>query len=267
MNWLKRHYTRLLIGLAFVLIIVHGFFDGVFKVDNISIFLLIILALLPFLPLVRKIKWGEFEAEISKAEIDKIEEKALEVPEKAQSKISPVSKVESLTEITEKDPVLGLAKARIEIEKRIMGLGQIYLSRQAKRVTNLRSSIQELVSADVFSAKLGALLIDVVAVANRAIHGESVSPDNAIRLAGVSAKAINELDEVVLEHALKSASSETITPAAMKSFSEGRYVLKTVVPYVKNPEIRTYHLNQPELDRLLSSYDEYAEFIVSLEKE
>ena len=83
----------------------------------------------------------------------------------------------------------------------------------------------------------------------------------------MAAKAINDLDEVIIEHALESARSETITPADVESFSQGTYVLKTVVPYVKNPEMRTYHLNQAELERFLSGYDEYAEFIVSLEKE
>ena len=46
-----------------------------------------------------------------------------------------------------------------------------------------------------------------------------------------------------------------------------RYRMTTVVPLVKNPKRNTYILDQDGLDSFLDGYEEYAEFIVAIEKE
>lgn len=269
MSWptkkLGKNRLKLFTILILVLIIIHGLFNDFFKVDNTSILLLLILILLPYLPLIKKIKFGDFEAEISNEEIKSIEKKVKEIPEKQHRKIKS-KKVENLQELAESDPTLALAKARIEIEKKIRSLGQIYLKGKTVSSLSLRRIINELMEGGILELPLDALLNDVLTVANRAIHGESVSKGNAIKLVELASKAIDELDYVVIDRVLKSESSEVITTHDMEDFMEGDYILKTVVPYVKNPEVRTYHLNQAELDAFLEGYDEVAEFIVSLER-
>lgn len=262
---LGKNHLKLFTILILVLVIIHGLFNDFFKVDNTSILLLLILILLPYLPLIKKIKFGDFEAEISNEEIKNIEKKVEEIPEKQHEKIKS-KKVENLKELAESDPTLALARARIEIEKKIRSLGQIYLKEKTVNSRSLRGVINELMASGIMEPSLVALLNDVISVANRAIHGESVSKGNAIKLVKLGNKAMDELDYVVIERALKSESSEVITTHDMENFMEGDYILKTVVPYVKNPEFRTYHLNQAELDAFLEGYDEIAEFIVSLER-
>ncbi len=268
-NWpmkkLRKNHLKLLTILILILVIAHGLFDDFFKVDNTSVLLLLILILLPYLPLIKKIKFGDFEAEISNEEIKSIEKNVEEIPVKQRKKIRS-EKVENLKELAENDPTLALAKARIEIEKKIRSLGQIYIKNKTARSLSLRRVINELMGGRILEFSLVALLNDVITVANRAIHGESVSKGNAIKLVELASKAIDELDYVVIERALKSADSEVITTRDMEILMEGDYVLKTVVPYVKNPEIRTYHFNQAELDAFLEGYDEVAEFIISLER-
>ena len=258
------NYLKLFSIFVLVLILAHGFFDDFFKIDNTSVLLLLILVLLPYLPLIKKIKFGDFEAEISSEEIRSIETKAKEIPED-QRKIR-TQKTGDLKGLAEKDPALALAKARIEIEKRIRVLGQIYLKNVTATKLSLKIIIDELTKKGILELSLGSLLRDVIAVANRAIHGESVSKDNAVKLAELTNEALDKLDDVVINRALKSESSKIITTAEMKSFMGGNYVLKTIIPYVKNPEIRIYNLNQAELDAFLEGYEEFAEFIISLER-
>lgn len=265
MKKIVRNKQVIFFVIILVLIAIHGLWDNFFKVDNTSVLLLLILILLPYIPLIKKIKFGDFEAEISHGEIKNIEKKIEGIPEKQHKKIK-TDKVNDLKALAKSDSTLALAKARIEIEKKIRSLGQIYLKNNDAKTFGLRRVIDELIEDNILGSSLGALLNDVIIVANRAIHGESVSREDAIKLVNVASKAIDELDYVVIEHALKSETTKIITPRDMKFFMDGDYVLKTIVPYVKDPEIRTYHLNQAELDALFEGYDEVGEFIVSLEK-
>lgn len=262
---LGSHLYELFSVLVIVLLLAHGIFDDIFRIDNTTILLLVILILLPYLPLIKKIKFGDFEAEISSEEIKNIEVQSQNIPKSEDKKIKS-NKVEELIEVAQSDHILALAKARIEIETRVRSLGEIYLKLETANSLNLRRAIAELSSAGLLEQSLVALLNDIVAVANRAIHGEYVSEQNAMKLVELAGKAISELDNVVIGRAMKSVSVEVITPGKVEDLREGHYTLKTVVPYVKNPEIRTYHLNQSELDAFLERYDEVAEFIVSLER-
>lgn len=47
-------------------------------------------------------------------------------------------------------------------------------------------------------------------------------------------------------------------------FHNATYEVKSVVPYLENPVLKTYEMSQHELDEYLDGYNEYGEFIVSL---
>ncbi|HSW48046.1 MAG TPA: hypothetical protein VLG67_03095 [Candidatus Saccharimonadales bacterium] len=248
-----------------VLIFIHGLSDNFFRIDSTTVLLLVIIIFIPYIPLIKKIKYGNFEAEITTDEIRKIEKKVEQIPEKKQKKLSS-EKPDILKDLVDSDPALALAKARIEIEKRIRSLAQIYAKDKLRGKFNLTEIVISLFEKEVIEETLENLLVDIITVANRAIHGEFVSKDDAIRLVDIANRAIEELEYVVINNALKTGKVKTITKRAADKFINGKYTVKTIVPYSRNPEIRTYYLNQPELDVFLEGYYETAEYIVSVEK-
>jgi len=248
-----------------VLLVLHGLSDNLFRVDATSVLLLLILILLPYLKYVKRIKYGNFEAEITPEEVRKIEKQVEKIPEKKQKKVT-TEKPNILKDLVESDPPLALAKARIEIEKRIRSLEQVYVKEKKKGKFSLTGLVENLSEKEVIDEPLETLLIDVITVANRAVHGEYVSQEDAIRLVDIANRVLKELDYVVINHALKSGRVKEIDQKEAKNYIDGEYIVKTVIPYVKKPEMRTYHLNQTELDTFLEGYYENSEFIVSIER-
>src|ERR1700704_5809947 len=72
-------YRRIICILILVLIVVHGLFDQWFKIDPTSLALLGLAIIVFYLPMIRKFKWNDFEAEI-KAEINDAAEVVQELP-------------------------------------------------------------------------------------------------------------------------------------------------------------------------------------------
>jgi HEPN domain-containing protein len=261
----QKIFFVLILFVILSLIVLHGRFDDSFKVDNTTVLFIIILVLLPYFHLIRKIKFGDFEAEITPDEVSAIEKMADEIPEKKDEKMK-TEIMGYLNELAEYDPNLALAKARIEIEKKIKALANVYL-KSPPRFPGLKSLMAELRKNGIINQALEALLNDIIVVANRAIHGEDVSKENAAKLVSVASKVIQELDYVVNEQVFKNETVEAIQEKEVEDYMKSYYILKTIIPYVKNPEMRTYKINQAELNAFLEGYDEYAEFIVGLEKE
>lgn len=259
----KRNFF--IVSVIILLIIIHGLSDNFFRVDSTTVLLLLILILLPFMPFVKKIKYGEFEAEITPEEVRKIEKKAEKIPEKKQKKLTS-EKENIFKDLVDTDPSLALAKARIEIEKRIRYLSQIYLKEKDNNKFSLTGVVRDLSEEDVIDETLEGILVDVISVANRAIHGEFVSKDDAKRLVGISEKIIEELEYVVVNHALKSARIKSISKKDASEYLDAKYIVKTIVPYSRKPEMRIYNLNQIELDSFLEGYYDSAEYIISIEK-
>jgi hypothetical protein len=252
--------------LLVVLIVLHGLFDDAFKIDNTTILLALLIILLPYIPLLSKIKFGDFEAEIGHKEVERLGEKVQDIQTSPEASL-PGKKVQELEELAESDPTLALAKARIEIEKRLRSLEDIHLlgPRNKSMHRGLRQIVYDLQKQQVLNPSLASILHDIIVVANQAVHGATIERHNAIKLAQYASRVLMELDSIVSERALL-AENEVITQKAVDSYQKAKYVLKTVVPLTDKPEMKTYRLNQDELDAFLQSYDEYAEFIVSLER-
>lgn len=250
--------------LLIALLLLHGLLDKYFKIDNTTILLILLFILFPYIPLIKKIKFGDFEAEITHEDVKNIENKIKQIPKK-EEKVIESKKSEDLQTLAKTDPTLAMAKVRIEIEKKVRSLGEIYL-KKSFNYSNLHVLVLELRKNGFIGNTLESLLQDVISVANRAIHGESIEKKDAERVIDYAGRVIEELDNVVIDHALKSESKKIITPRVVESHMQSEYILKTIIPNVKKPEMRIYRLNQTELDAFLTGYDEYAEFIISLEK-
>jgi hypothetical protein len=256
---------------ALLLLVAHSFDLATVKVDSNSILLLVLMLISPFIAAVRKIKFGDFEAEIDPKEVQKVKEAA----EAAQSETPPENVPEihrtanDIREISKTDPVLGLAKLRIELEKVLRKV-----SRSIDRPTSdpgrplsLGSLVHRLSSQEVIPSELAGPLREVISIANRAVHGESIASDDAEEIVEVGTSLLVTLywhtAQLLHGHVLEET---PISPDELRRYETARYRLTTVVPVVGEPRRVVRGVSQEQLDEYLEGYYEFAEFVVGVEE-
>src|SRR5690606_41742680 len=107
----SKMFPILVSALALLLLVIHTFGWGALRVDSTSIFLLVLIVLAPLSDLIRKIKFGDFEAEIGSREIKKVSES---LDFSAAGKPSISAHIQSdIPKLVESDPKLGMAMLRI----------------------------------------------------------------------------------------------------------------------------------------------------------
>jgi len=236
------------------------------QVDGTTIALVGILLVVPLIEFIRKIRIGEFEAEIGPKEIEKVKAKASGeltlLPKHFRSKSNLYSQV---VDLVRQDPQLGLAKLRIELEKTLKALFKLYDEERKYYSPNLSYMVERLYREGHLPPNIASPLKDVISLANRAVHGGSVRTLVAEELAVLGIQLIEELKNLYREKALKPIKSETIADDEVERFREKKYRITTIIPYVEGPKKTVYVLDQDELEDFLEGYFEYAEFIVGIE--
>lgn len=172
-----------------------------------------------------------------------------------------------IAERIRQDPGLGLAQLRIEFERRLRYFydNQVPAAGRRRRVVALPALIRELESLGHIPHNIAAYLYEFIPLANRAIHGETVSIDAAEELGQVGIRLLEDLRRLFTETALKATRSWVISDDARTRLTEARYKVTTVVPLVENPILNERLLTQDGLYDLLEGYEEYAEFIIRVE--
>jgi hypothetical protein len=202
-----KSFPKILISLiAIVIAAAHTFLPSV-TIDTITL-ILFVLAVLPWLlpyikdfeiPGVVKISLPE-----TKAATDKLKDHIIKV-KPAQLKITTYpAKVtvtgkkeapfESLRRLSETEPNLALVGFRIEIEKRIIQLAEIFAI-PTDRVS-LRGLVGELVKRDVISKSSASGLIELIALGNQAAHGADVTREAAEWVLDVGPSVLTRLEDV-----------------------------------------------------------------------
>lgn len=267
------HLWWVVLVVALAMLIIHSLGVRGIVVDSTSLILLALVLISPFVAAIKKVKIGEFEAEIEPEEVKRVAqraEKSLPPPEPTPSLAPEISETSAaIRSLAETDPVVALAKLRIEVETRLRRIHQRANSHGAvrKRPAALSYVIRELVTREVFGQDFGQSLLDVISICNRAIHGEDIRDVDARQIINTGSDLLEFLERTVRDYAATHPlEKKVITPLERDEFQSGRYQLTTVVPLVDNPEQRVYVLNQEELDAFLDGYSEFAEFMVRLEK-
>ncbi len=101
---------------------------------------------------------------------------------------------------------------------------------------------------------------------NRAIHGEYVRPDDARSILGIGMQVLEHLGSINEEFTVKPIETKPISSSEVEAYRDEKYRVTTVVPLVENPVLNVRILDQEGLDALLDGYDEYAEFLISIER-
>jgi hypothetical protein len=266
------HLWWLVLIVAVVMLVAHGFGVRRFVVDNTSLVLLILVLLSPFVAAIKKIKIGEFEAEIEPEEVRRAARQAEKaVPEPSLNDTSePESRAKgaAIRTLAETDPVVALAKLRIEIEAKLRRLHDRPKQDIPLGITSapLARVIRDLATAGDIDPKLSSALRSVVAICNRAIHGEDIREVDARQIIDAGIDLIEDLDRRIREDAtVHPLEKSVITPGELDGFRNARYRLTTIIPLVDKPERHVYVMTQDELDTFFDGYSEFAEFAVALE--
>ena len=125
-QFLLHNVSWIVFLIALALLISHVVGWKQITVDTTTLLLLALLLVSPFIEQLRKIKVGEFEAEIAPDEVEKVKsevDKRLgtgEVREPITPEVRSVG--ESLLDLLDRDHVLALAKLRIDLEQALTRL-------------------------------------------------------------------------------------------------------------------------------------------------
>lgn len=269
-NWLNKFFKSdkiIIIIFCFnvIILLLHLFRASFVQIDNTTILLMLLVLLTPFASHIKKIKFGDFEAEINQ-EIKKAEQQAKEIKSEGGDKEQVIKKnsvIEEFEELAAKDPVLALAKLRIEIEKK---LKRLYTFKETVP-SGIKMMTQVLAGTGVISNKLRRLILDVTSILNRVVHGEDIPTEiNIDKILSIGSEILDELDNILFQKFIAPSSKKIINKKELNEYMDAVYEVTTVVPLVDKPQVNTRLLNQEQLYEFLESYEEYAEFLVEIKK-
>lgn len=249
--------------LALAMLVAHAAKWKAVRIDGITLGLLGILLVASRWDLIRKLKFGDFEAEIAPAEVAKAQAAVSDEVGPADV-VANSDQFQDVLQMIRTDPTLGLARVRIELERKLRALRRL-VSPPSMRSGGAGQLVRELVVAEVLPHPLARSLTEVLGLANRAIHGETIRRDDAEVLGALGVRLIAELQELYEDKATEPIQVEEIDPAEVARLQESRFRVVTIVPRLDHPVRNTRIVDQDALDELLDGYSEYAEFIVSVE--
>lgn len=256
---------------AAALLVVHSLNVVSLNVDSTSILLLLIILISPFVSSITKIKYGDFEAEIDSKEVERIKANLENVEEaqKSEGEHHPevLDATDSIYELAESDPVVALAKIRIELEKSLKRLART-TSVEVRRPI-LGFIVKSLSSHEIISRQMGKSLSEVISICNRAIHGETIADDDARTIIELGVALIEEIYWITkFQTSSGSIISEDVitTTESEQYYYHEKYRLTSITPLAENPKRIVRELTQEQLSDLLENYKLYAEFIVELKE-
>jgi len=240
-------------------------------VDTTTLLLLAFLLVSPFIEQLRKIKVGEFEAEIAPSEVKRVKsdvDKSIgtgDVREPTTPEIRSVG--DDLLDLLDRDPVLALAKLRIELEQALTRLHILATpTTKQRRPAGLNSLVGDLVRLDILPAQLSGPLREVISLCNRAVHGEYIRHTDAMSIIDIGIRILEEIDFIFELFIIKPTETQPLSPADVSAYMDAKYRVTTVIPLVENPVLNVRILDQDGVYMLLEGYDEYGEFLVRMEK-
>lgn len=255
------------------LLICHSFQIATVTVDTTTLVLLVLILLSPFVAAIKRIKFGEFEAEIDSEEVRRVTgEVARQVPELETTDALTTAEehpaIVAIRELAKTDSVIALAKLRIELESTLRRLRNRSRGGQlSSPTTPLHHIIRDLAADEVLPHQLVPSIRDVLALCNRAIHGEAIREEDARSVIEAGTELLQAFERLLNEYGVAHPIDETvITHTEIDAYQEAQYRVVTIIPLVDAPKRMTYILTREELENYFDGYAEFAEFVVSIER-
>jgi hypothetical protein len=266
-----KHLWWIIAIIGFALLVCHSFQLANVTVDSTSIILVIIILLSPFVAAIKKIKIGEFEAEIDSAEVKKITQEVTsslpETPVDAPPPPDHSTAIQTIKGLAKTDRVLALAKLRIEIETTLRRLLVRTGNHEARKFVPLHQIMRDLTAREVVSRELATSMSDVLSLCNRAVHGETIRDSDADTVINVGADLLQSLDYVLRDYGVAHPVEKIeIAEEKIENFRIAKYRVVTVIPTTPTAHRMIYILTHDELENFLDGYSEFAEFVVRIEQ-
>jgi len=280
-TWLRDRIWILGAIVGGVLLIVHMFWSSDIKIDGVTIGLLAVILLSPYLSLIRRIRFGEIEAEIAPRDVAEVREKVHEASpaqdtqgggytESSEHSRYVQGVVDDLLRVVEADPALALAKLRIEIERLLEEMFELQAEpkQPVRRPSGVLGLLRVLSRDGAIDKPTADAVSSITRVLNEAVHGARIERHRAMEVIDSGITLLERLNDIYMqtyERAFEPAEEETIDLREHDSAQSARYRVVTIIPVLPRPKRRTYVMTQTQLDRFLEGYEEYAEYLVPLE--
>jgi len=270
-NYIVKNIWWFVLTIALILLVLHTLQIATFKIDEITIFLLAVILLSPFVLQIKKIKYGDFEAEIDSKEIQKLKNNFETAQMNSKESQSPKTieidnTIKAINELSSSDFIIALAKLRIELEKVLSKLISNSNDFQKSKKLSVGAMVSLAIKKEILPGIIVEPLKEVISLSNRAIHGENVKESDAKTILSIGTSLLSELYWLLQNSVLEPSSQEKITHKELDEYSEAKYEVISVIPLVDEPIKNKRILTQEGLDNLLYGYNEYAEFIVEIKK-
>ena len=265
MRWTGKWLPWGVLVIASGLLVAHALKWASIRVDSVTLALLGLLLAIPLLDYVRKIRIGEFEAELAPREVAQTRARVEDElpPEEAAGE----EEAESILALVRRDPQLGLAQVRIKLEEALRNLYRLVEGTdESSRPLGLARLAYELGTKGAIQPPVASAIRDVLPLANRAVHGEYVRQEDAEQIATLGVRLLTELRHAYRERLVQPVRRRIISDDERDTAEGAKYRVKTIVPLLDEPYELEYILNQEGLDELLEGYSEHAEFITHVEK-
>jgi hypothetical protein len=206
-RFIVRQLWWLVLLIALALLACHTLGVRRIAVDNTSLVLLALVLVSPFVAAIKRVKIGEFEAEIQPDDVIRVAqqaEKSLPVQPPGDSVPLRTSEAAAaIQSLADADPIVALAKLRVELESRLRRIGHRLdpSSADRSRPAPLLSLIRDLISQQAFAPEFGTSLRDVISICNRAIHGEDIRDVDARRIINTGVELLEVLERTVRNYA------------------------------------------------------------------
>lgn len=252
-------------SVTLVLLVVHIFSIKMFLVDNTAILLLCILIISPLSLGLKKIKFGNFEAELMATEAKEIAAETSKVKKDIEQNFETnftENIIEDIYKQSEEDYIMALVKLRMELENISNKICNRLNQNGNIRHLSLRQKVDILFKNEIIDRRIASLLIKVISICNKAVHCEEIKKDDAISVVDNGTWLLSLLYNSIPSS--KPIDSKIINNEECNNLYSQKYIVKTVIPYMDSPRENTYMMTQEELNDFLEGYSEYAEFIIEI---
>ena len=263
----------ILSGLALLLLVLHTIGVPIIKIDNTSVFLLLVVFFCLLAPWITEIDFAGIKAKISQGEIELLKnnvEKSLQGQIKHEEMIPPEklkSNYLTITDLASVDALFALSKMRVELEKVLLALcDAVEPHGKEDSSLGLTRLIQKLVNKEIISMQLAGAVREVDQLCNRAVHGEKIDTPQTKVITEQGIQILKYLYDKLSEFRGEPKNTHEITKEELNKYKEAKYKVATVVPYVEKPVKNIYFLNQEGFEQFLDDSAESAEFIVEVSR-
>src|SRR5207248_1704876 len=152
----------------------------------------------------------------------------------------------------ESDPILALAKLRIELEKVLNKLYRMSnIEDKSNKAIPLTQLTQRLTNAEILPKDIARSIRDVISISNRAIHGEDIRKQDAESVVEAGVSLLLKLYFYVSKNILEPVETSSIDKTSLDQFWNAQYRVTSIVPLVDAPYMNVRILDQEGLDALL----------------